>query len=107
MTHLELSVNCQRPAWASDERLRAITTPSYRLYIDDELLTERTWIYSDRDYLREVMYLNIINDVHKIHLESIGTDSVTAQFSLTDLTSNSHSVQIVNASNESIEFKIC
>jgi hypothetical protein len=46
--------------------------PKYRLYVNNELMTERTFAWSIIEYcITEELYVNIPNGVHNIHVESV------------------------------------
>lgn len=44
---------------------------SYRLYIDDNLITERTWIWSAQYRIKEHVYVDIEPGEHTIRVESV------------------------------------
>ena len=46
--------------------------PNYRVYVNDELFTERTWIWSDSEiYLREQMQINAEPGEYEIRYELV------------------------------------
>lgn len=46
--------------------------PVYRVYIDDELLTERTFIWPGfRNYVREMALVNLLPGKHNIRIENL------------------------------------
>ena len=53
--------------------------PIYRIYVNDELFTERTWIWTD-SYLEEILQIESPPGQCRIRLESVGPD--LAQFSI-------------------------
>jgi hypothetical protein len=44
---------------------------SYRLYIDDDLITERTWIWPYHFRIKEHIHINIEPGEHTIRVESV------------------------------------
>jgi hypothetical protein len=53
--------------------------PIYRLFVNNDMLAERTWIWSDF-FLQEVIQLNAPGGVYTIRVEPVG--STTAKFKL-------------------------
>lgn len=51
--------------------------PSYRIYVDDELFTERTWRWTS-EYLEEILQIQAPPGKYQIRLEPIGPN--LAQF---------------------------
>lgn len=47
--------------------------PVYRVYVNDELFTERTWIWTD-NYLEEILQIQAVPGRYRIKLESVGPD---------------------------------
>ena len=45
--------------------------PRYRLYVNDELFTERTYIWRGTQYLRENLQIDAPPGEYKIHLEKV------------------------------------
>ena len=60
----------------------------YRLYVDDDLITERTFIWGDKMCVSENIFVNLENGIHSIVAETIITDpmfGVFENFKITDL----------------------
>jgi hypothetical protein len=52
--------------------LDADTENLYRLYIDDELIIERLWVWPQTTYIREELWLNLLPRVdHNIRIEQV------------------------------------
>lgn len=48
--------------------------PAYRVYVDQDLLTERTWIWPTYEvYIKENIEVNLEPGVHQVSVEKIGT----------------------------------
>lgn len=61
--------------------------PSYRIYIDDELLTERSYIWHNSEaYIRENILVNLAPGEHTLILEKCGEKWVWGEFSLENFT---------------------
>jgi hypothetical protein len=58
------------------------TPPRYRVYVDDDLLTERDFIWDNQIYVRENILVNLGSGTHKLRIEqcnssgSIRTENV-------------------------------
>lgn len=51
------------------------TPPIYRIYCDDDLLTERTYFWrNDENYIRENLVINVAAGHHKIRVENLFPD---------------------------------
>lgn len=65
--------------------------PVYRLYVNNELFTERSFIWNDR-YLQEVIAIDAVPGEYSIQYELIGSGQLTA----TNPQVNHGSAQFVN-----------
>jgi len=87
---ITVSIYCQRPKWVHDgDYLISEATPKkfrnsvYRLYFDNELLTERTWEYDDSEYIKEMIVVDIPpNTDHRIKIQPILLNPAQAVFTL-------------------------
>jgi hypothetical protein len=76
IVELKFEVHGTAPEWAVTSIERGVLQcPSYRLYLNNELLTERTWIWDNRTYIDEKIIVNIPTDtLHTLKIESIAKD---------------------------------
>ena len=66
---LSVEVHCLQPRWVADEK------SNYRLYVDNELLTERTWIWDRDTYIQETLIVDVSkSETHTVSLEVIKAD---------------------------------
>ena len=82
-----------------------INPPVYRLYIDSELMCERSWWERDRVYIKEHIYINI--DSNKpccIFLDQSYSGRIKLKISNLDVLT--HQFQILNSDSNSITFRI-
>jgi hypothetical protein len=50
--------------------------PVYRVYVDSDLLTERTWIWPAYEiYIRENLEVDIEPGIHEVRIESCGAET--------------------------------
>jgi hypothetical protein len=83
-TSITVEVHALQPRWIYIEQ------PKYRLYVNNDLITERTWIWDLNTFIGESMYVDVPSRVsHTIRLELIKTRSMDlAQFELQNLKIN-------------------
>ena len=61
-----VEVHCIQPSWVQLENSR------YRIYLDDELMTERDWVWDQSIYINEHLLADILPDTaHTIKVEVI------------------------------------
>jgi len=83
----------------------------YRIYVNAELLVERSWIWNSQTFLKENICIEIdANIMHTVSLESflsIPHNPIKLPgFKLENLQSNNEKISIVNFEPQSITFKI-
>jgi hypothetical protein len=105
--HIIVEVHCVRPTWAQlhlDERYR---DSKYRLYVDGNLITERSWIWDNSTFLQENLWVNVDRSIaHTLKLESVTHLSAQAQFSLESMTLAKGSLTTLNTAPTEISFKV-
>lgn len=63
---LRVQVHCLQPNWVEHENSR------YRLYVNDDLITERTWIWPVNNYIEEEILVEVAeHESHIVRLETI------------------------------------
>jgi hypothetical protein len=87
-TSITVQVHALQPRWIDLEQ------PRYRIYVNDDLITERTWIWDLQIYVEESMCVDILPGVsHTVRLEVIKTKPMDlAQFGLQNLKINGSSI---------------
>jgi hypothetical protein len=60
--------------------------PTYRLYLDDELMTERTYIWHNNEYVLQERIPAYANDEATIRIEQVGQHS--GEFSVKQVVTN-------------------
>jgi hypothetical protein len=83
-TYLDVEVHCLQPRWVADEHSK------YRLYINDELLTERDWIWAQDTYIHENMLVEVPTGLmHTVRVEVIKSNPMyLTQLALRNLNVN-------------------
>jgi hypothetical protein len=57
-TNIKIEIHCEKPNWAKHYDYR-IDHSIYRIYINDELMTERSWVWENDIFIRENISVNI------------------------------------------------
>jgi hypothetical protein len=66
---LQVQIHCLQPNWVGQENSR------YRLYVNDDLITERTWIWSINTFIEEELLVDVTeHESHIVRLETILDD---------------------------------
>jgi hypothetical protein len=83
-TTITVQIHALQPNWIEHEK------PKYRLYINDDLITERTWIWDMQTYIEEDLRVEVSPGVnHTIRLDLIKDNPMhLAQFGLQNLRIN-------------------
>ena len=50
---------------------RGVIDPKYRIYVNNELFTERTWIFNDDQYLEEMLQIDAPTGKYLIKFELV------------------------------------
>lgn len=102
LTEITIEVHCLRPRWADKEGT------IYRLFLNNELMTERTWVWSMKSLIRERFAVDIEKDTdHNLRLEVIRTKpTAMTQLILKNLLLNRHEYQGLYGQGEEINFKL-
>jgi hypothetical protein len=105
--HITVEVHCVRPVWAERHWEEKYRDSRYRLYVDNELITERTWIWDNSTLLQENLWISVDNMVtHTLKLESVTYLPEQATFSLQSLESVNCSLTTVSTTPTEISFKV-
>jgi hypothetical protein len=86
-TNIAVQVHALQPRWIEHEQ------PKYRLYVNDDLITERTWIWDMQTFIEENICVCIEYDsVYTVRIEIIKSNPMhLAQFGLKNLKINERS----------------
>jgi len=75
--NLKVQVHALQPGWIEYE------TNKYRIYVNDDLITERTWIWNLNTVIEEDIWIEVPPCIsHIVRLESILDPKSIAQFGL-------------------------
>lgn len=80
---------------------------NYRLYINDDLLTERTWIWDSKTLINENIWIDVPNNSTNIaRIEIISQGTATAQFSLRNLQIVNQTFNVEQINEHTISFTL-
>jgi hypothetical protein len=83
-TSITVEVHALQPRWIDLEKAR------YRLYVNDDLFTERSWIWNQQTFIKEHISAYLEDGInHTVRLEIVKSDPMSlAQFGLQNLKVN-------------------
>ena len=80
---LTIDILCDIPSWIQLHPDIEFRNTFYRLYLDQDLLTERTWDFGNHVYVREHMWITSTSgQEHTFRLTPIVKSKTQAKFSL-------------------------
>jgi hypothetical protein len=81
--NLIFEVHCQRPPWGINNPVSKFVDSRYRVYVNDDLITERSWIWDNNTCLKESMWINSVNNLqHILKIEPVVYAPEQAVFTL-------------------------
>jgi hypothetical protein len=83
--NLTVSVHCIRPDWAISNQNEKFNDVRYRIYINEQLIVERNWIWSNNHYLNENVWIDNNSKEYEVRLEPVLIATNQAKFTLKDL----------------------
>ena len=94
--YLTVDVRCFQPNWVFEEHNLKYSTPSYRIYIDNDLLIERNWVWSGNQYISEnlIVELEPGTSGHSLKLEPALLNPAQARFNIYNPTLNGRSLPL-------------
>ena len=111
--HIIVEVHCVRPSWAMPNAIRQLrckeeySDSKYRLYVDDDLITERNWIWDNFTFLQENIWVNFnYSMIHVLKLEPVTNIPEQAQFSLQLMGLAKGSLSKISIAPTEITFKV-
>lgn len=109
-TNINIDVHCTRPSWAflfDVNQIKKYEISHYRLFIDSDLLTERTWIWDNNTFIKEDIWINVNPNIdYVIKLEPIINNPAQAQFELLNFKVINKNYQLNRLDINQISFKI-
>jgi hypothetical protein len=79
-TNITVQIHALQPRWIDLEK------PRYRLYVNDDLITERTWVWDIQTYIEENIWVEIPQGINYIRLDLVKLKPMDlSQFGLQNL----------------------
>jgi len=108
---LTLDVDCEKPTWARiKEDKNLYEPPAYRLILNNELLTERTWPPSEifpNFLIKETMPVELeIRKENRLKLVPLLENPAQAKFTLTNLMLNNKQLEYKHINDHELVFKL-
>jgi len=104
---ITVEVHCQQPLWAINHREDRYRDSKYRLYIDNDLITERSWLWNNSTFLQENLWANLHPAAeHTLTIEPVTYIPEQAKFSLAAFKIEGQLTKIVISTRTKITFKL-
>lgn len=98
-------VHCTQPSWALLD-LR-FDRPKYRLYVNEELLVERSWNFGNDQLVDEEIYAKLeLKKEYVIRVEPVVKPPVQAKFIISNFRTPDQEHVIVTSDDLSVTFKL-
>lgn len=87
LVELSFNVHCYKPPWSTNHRDKKISTSAYRIYVDDDLITERTWLWCNDTVIVETLLVDINPEQgHNLKIEPVTYIPEQATFKISNFT---------------------
>ena len=84
--NITVEVHCIRPPWGQLNPYKMFTDSRYRIYIDNNLITERSWVWNNDTFLLENIWVHADkNNEYSLKLEPVVAIPQQAKFSLRNI----------------------
>jgi len=81
--NLIFEVHCYRPPWGIINPISKFNDSRYRVYVDDDLITERSWIWNNNIFLKESVWIKSVKVCeHIVKIEPVVCIPEQAVFSV-------------------------
>jgi len=88
LVSISFDIHCEKPNWAKNNSASIYLDTKYRLYVNDDLITERTWIWNNTTVLRENIWVESDSSQYLIKLEPIQKIPEQALYTIKNLIVN-------------------
>lgn len=84
--NITVEVHCIRPPWGQHNPISMFNDSRYRIYINNDLITERSWIWTNDVFLSENIWIHADkNNEYILKLEPVVTIPEQAKFFLENI----------------------
>jgi hypothetical protein len=105
-----IDIHCARPNWALEYQKYYIANsqfPIYRIYINNDLITERSWLWGDEHLIREDIWAELDPAaVNKIRLQPILKLAGIAKFKVDNLIVNNSPAVVQDFNDLEVSFTL-
>ena len=102
---LSVEIHCSQPNWAKLQP--EISFPSYRLYLNSDLITERSWKHGDSYFITEEIYANLETEkIIELKLEPLIKIPGLANFYMSNFSSFEKEHVILSSDDLHVSFKL-
>lgn len=86
--NITFEIHCIRPLWSQYNIKKKYIDSRYRIYIDNNLITERSWVWDNDTFLLENIWIHAVkNNEYSLKLEPVVTIPEQAKFYLQNIKS--------------------
>ena len=108
--NLVFDVHGHQPTWVREvddvkDFEKDFRNSRYRIYVNNDLIVERNWIWENNVFLRENIWVNSDSTEYYLKLEPVTYKPIQIRFSIKNLTVNSLPVDF-NIEQLEISFKV-
>jgi len=107
--NINVDIHCSRPNWVflPNVSIEQYDISYYRLYVDSDLLTERTWIWDNNTFIKEDIWIEADPNIeHVIKIEPVLKNPAQARFELLNFKVVNKNYQLNRLDINQISFKI-
>jgi hypothetical protein len=105
--NLTVEVHGIQPSWVYRITDTDYTPPIYRFYINNDLLTERTWIWNNNNYIQENAWINSVpNSQNTLTIEPIIKNPAQIKFKLSNFNIINYPFEYKQINEHTISFTL-
>lgn len=102
--NISVEVHCLRPDWAISHHNPKYKNVRYRLYVEEDLITERNWSWDNNIFLNENIWIATNKDTNTVTIEPVLYRPEQACFTLKNLQITNYPFKIDHNQDTSIQF---
>jgi hypothetical protein len=85
--NLVFDVHATKPSWVTTNQPmidfeKDVANSRYRIYVNNDLIVERNWLFDNNTILRENLCLNYVSEIYNLKLEPVIHNPVQIKFNL-------------------------
>jgi len=97
---IQLEVECEIKPWILvDQTNEFLSHPEYRIYANNELITERTWIWKNNHFLDEMFWIETSDETADFQLTEHWLDKNAGKFKLGNVRINEKPAKVTIHNN--------